>query len=72
MKTKTIGFVLIAIGILMIAYTEFNFVTTEKVVDIGPLNINKDKNHFIGWSPIIGVVVLVGGILLTVFTKKRL
>jgi uncharacterized membrane protein YidH (DUF202 family) len=72
MKTKTIGFVLIAIGILMIAYTEFNFVTTVKVVDIGPLNINKDKNHFIGWSPIIGLVVLVGGILLTVFTKKRL
>ena len=37
MNTKTLGIILIIIGILMIAYTGFNYVTSEKVVDIGPL-----------------------------------
>jgi len=70
MQTKTVGIVLIVIGIILIAYTGFNFVTTEKVVDIGPINISQDKNHFVQWSPIVGVVLLVGGIVITLFGKK--
>jgi len=70
MQTKTVGIVLIVIGIILIAYTGFNFVTTEKVVDVGPINISKDKNHFVQWSPIVGVALLVGGIVITVFGKK--
>ena len=70
MQTKTIAIVLIAIGIIMIAYTGFNFVTSETVVDIGPLEINKDKNHFVQWSPVIGVLLLVGGIVAFALNKK--
>ena len=70
MQTKTIGTALIIIGIVMIAYTGFNYVTTEKVVDIGPITINQDKNHFVQWSPIIGVILLVGGVVVLVFNKK--
>ncbi len=67
---KTLGIVLIVIGIIMIAYTGFNFVTTEKVVDLGPIEINKEKSHPVQWSPIIGVVLLVGGAVLIVSDKK--
>ena len=70
MQTKTIAIVLIAIGIIMIAYTGFNFVTTETIVDIGPLEINQDKNHFVQWSPVIGVLLLVGGIVAFALNKK--
>ena len=70
MQTKTIAIVLIAIGIIMIAYTGFNFVTSETIVDIGPLEINKDKNHFVQWSPVIGVLLLVGGIVAFALNKK--
>lgn len=63
MNTKTIGIVLIAIGILMSIYTGFNYVTTEKVVDIGPIEINAEKNHPVQWTPIIGVLIIVGGII---------
>ena len=70
MQTKTIGIVLIALGVIMIAYTGFNFVTTESVVDIGPLHINQDKNHFVQWSPAIGVLLLVGGIVAIALNKK--
>lgn len=71
MKTKSIGILLIAIGILMIAYTGFSYVTTEKVVDLGPIEINKEKNHFVQWPPIVGVVLLVGGVAVIVLDKRK-
>lgn len=70
MKTKTLGVILVAIGIVMLIYTGFSYVTTEKVVDLGPIQINKEKNHFIQWPPIVGVVLLIGGVVVIVFDKK--
>ena len=54
----------------MIIYTGFNYVTTEKVVDLGPIKINAEKNHPVQWSPIVGVILLVGGIVVMVTSKK--
>lgn len=71
MQTRTIGFVIIVIGILMMAYTGFNYVTTEKVVDIGPIQIDKKENHPVQWSPIIGVVILIGGIAVVAISRKK-
>lgn len=70
MQTKTLGIVIIIIGIFMIVYTGFNLVTTEKVVDLGPIKINKEKDHPIQWSPIIGIALVVGGIVVIVSNKK--
>lgn len=67
---KILGIIIIVIGIIMIAYTGFNFITTEKVVDVGPVQINKEVNHPIQWSPIVGGLLLVGGIIIVLFTKK--
>jgi drug/metabolite transporter (DMT)-like permease len=71
MKTKPIGIILIVLGILMLLYNSFNFTTTEKVVDIGPIEINKEVNHPIAWSPIIGIVLAVGGVVLLVVSNKK-
>lgn len=71
MKSKTIGIILIVLGILMLLYNSFNFTTTEKVVDIGPIEINKEVNHPIAWSPIIGIVLALGGVVLLVFDTKK-
>lgn len=71
MKTKTIGIVLIILGIIMMLYNSFNFTTTEKVVDIGPIEINKEVNHPMAWSPIIGIVLAVGGVVLVVMSNKK-
>jgi uncharacterized membrane protein len=69
---KSMGFVLIVIGIIMIAYNSFNYVTTEKVVDLGPLKINAEKNHPIQWSPILGGVILIGGVVIVVLGRKKM
>lgn len=68
---KTLGIVLIIIGIIMIAYTGFNFVTSEKVVDIGPIEINKQQNHRVNWPPVAGLILIVGGIVVIVLDKKK-
>ena len=70
MQSKSLGLILVVLGIVMIAYTGFNYVTKEKVVDLGPIEINKEKNNPVSWSPIIGVVLLVGGIIVLARSKK--
>lgn len=68
---KSAGIVLIVMGLAMIAYTGFNYVTTEKVVDLGPIQINQQKNHPVQWSPIAGVVMIVGGFSIILLSKKN-
>lgn len=70
MQTKYLGIALVAIGVLMMIYTGFNYVTTEKVVDLGVIEINKQNNHPVQWSPIVGGVLIIGGIVLMAFNKK--
>ena len=70
MKMKTLGIVLAAIGIIMMIYTGFNYVTKDKVVEVGPIEINKETNHPVQWSPIVGIVLLVGGIVVFASSKK--
>lgn len=70
MTTKSIGIIMIILGIIMGIYTGFNYVTTEKVVDIGPVKINQQKNHPISWSPIVGGILLIGGIVIVASNKK--
>ena len=71
MKIRTIGIVMIILGIIMLLYTSFNYVTTEKVVDIGPIQINTEVNHPVSWSPIIGIILAVGGVVLIAVSNKK-
>ena len=66
---KITGIALIIIGVIMMAYTGFNFVTTKKIVDLGPIKINKEIDHPVEWSPIIGAMLLVGGIVIVAGNK---
>jgi hypothetical protein len=71
MKASTFGIGLIILGIMMVAYTGIDFITKKRVVDIGPIKIDKEENHPIQWSPIVGVVLIVGGISLVVRGRKE-
>ncbi|MGQ7870792.1 hypothetical protein [Sunxiuqinia sp. sy24] len=70
MKKKS-AIVLIIIGIMMIAYTGFNYITKEKVVDIGPIEITKERNHVVQWPPVVGIVLIAGG-MITIFMDKKI
>jgi hypothetical protein len=46
---KTAGIIILIVGLLMTLYTGFTYVTKEKVVDLGELEITKDNQHSVKW-----------------------
>ncbi len=65
-----LAIILIVIGFIALAYGGFNFTTKEKVAEIGPLKIEKDKTHSVPLPPVLGVLALVGGIALLVVGRR--
>lgn len=69
--TLLIAILLIALGVIALAYEGFNYTTKEKVVDIGPLKVTAEKTRTIPLPPIVGAIALVGGIVLLVVGSKK-
>jgi hypothetical protein len=72
MRPKTIiAIILIAVGIVAIAYQGITYTTREKVVDIGPIQMTADKTNTIPLPPIVGAIALVGGIVLLITGSRK-
>ncbi len=69
---RTLGIVIIIVGILMIVFTSINFQTKKKVMDIGSVQINKKENHRVRWPVYTGVAVCIVGIAVLLVNKKSL
>ena len=67
---KTLGMILIALGLFGLAWGGFTYTTREKVVDIGPIHATRDKTHVVALPPIAGAAALIAGILLLVGRRK--
>ncbi len=65
------GVILIVLGIAMMAFNGFNFTTKKKVVDVGPLEINKEENHPVAWPTWTGGLVLGAGIVLVIAGRRK-
>jgi hypothetical protein len=63
---KAVGVVLIILGILALGYQGFSYITRDKVIDIGPVEVTKEKHKTVYLPPVFGAVALVGGIVLLV------
>jgi uncharacterized membrane protein len=61
------GIILVVAGIVLLAYGGFaSFTTKENVAKLGPLEVNKEKEHPIPIGPIAGGICIVGGIIMLV------
>ena len=67
--TRTMGIILIAIGVIGLAWGGFNYTTKEKIVDIGPIEATQEKEHSVPVPPLAGAAALVGGIVLLASSK---
>ena len=67
---KGLGIVLIIVGIIMIVFRSINFTQEKKVVDVGPLEVNKKENKTINWPLYAGVVVTVAGVVVLLVANK--
>jgi hypothetical protein len=63
---KTVALILIVLGLLGIVWGGISFTRSEKIVDLGSVEIRRDKKTKIPIPPILGIAgVAVGLILLT-------
>ena len=68
---KIFGVVLIVLGILGFVFGGFKFTETNKVADIGPLEINKEETHAFPITPIASGAILIAGIVLLVVGGRK-
>lgn len=68
---KNAGIIILIIGLVFTLFTGFNYITKKKVVDIGNLEITTNQNHFVSWSPIIGIIIMGAGIGIYFYGKKN-
>lgn len=67
---KAIGWILIAIGIIMIIIKGVSIPEKKTIIDAGPIQVNKTENHWYGWSTYAGGVLAVVGIVMVASSKK--
>jgi uncharacterized membrane protein len=66
-----VGIVLIVIGAVILGYQGITYTTREKVLEVGPVEVRKDSQKTIPLPPIVGGVVLAGGIILVIMGTRR-
>jgi hypothetical protein len=69
MNTKTIAIILIALGLVVLAYSGIAFTTPGKPVDFLGMHFATTDNHFI--PPVAGAFALAGGIVLLLAASKK-
>ena len=72
MKPVTIvGILLVIIGVIGLAYGGISYTKDKTVVDLGPIKATAEERKTIPVPPIVGGLVLVGGIVLLVTGAKK-
>jgi len=61
-----IGIVLIAVGLVSLAYQGITYTSRETVLDLGPIKATADTQKTIPVPPILGGLALAGGFTLLV------
>lgn len=67
---KSIGLILLIVGIVMLIWTSFTYTKREKIIDVGPLQVSADRQKTVNWPPYAGVILVVGGVVLLLTSKK--
>ena len=61
---KTIGIVLIVLGVIGLAYGGLSWTRKDTIVDAGPIEITTNKTERLPLPPIAGGLLLVAGVVL--------
>ena len=68
---RTLGIILIVLGVIGLAWGGITYTTTEKVVDIGPIHASRDKTHTVPLPPVAGAIALLAGAVLLASGRNR-
>ena len=66
-----VGFILIIVGIVSLAYGGFTYTKEETVVKVRPLEVQAEQKPRFPIAPLAGGIMVVGGLVLVVIGWKR-
>ncbi len=58
------GIVLIVLGLVALVYQGITYTSRETIIDIGPVHATADRQRTMPLPPLVGVVLVVGGVAL--------
>jgi hypothetical protein len=68
---KTFGIILIVVGIAMILIRGISVPTEKKVLDVGPIEVNKQENKWVGWPTYAGAAVAIVGVVMVLSDRRK-
>ena len=68
---KSLGVLLIIVGLIMLVWSGFTYTKKEKIIDAGPIQVTADKQETINWPPYVGAIAMVAGVIIYVAARRR-
>ena len=68
---RTVGLVLIVLGILAFVFQGITYTTEKEIVDVGPIELKTEERKTIPLPPVLGGLALVGGIALVAVGGRK-
>ncbi|MEO8484506.1 MAG: DUF3185 domain-containing protein [Acidobacteriota bacterium] len=63
---KIVGILLIVLGLVGVIYGGVSWTHPDKVIDVGPIEVTRDKRESLPIPPIAGAVALIAGVVMVV------
>ncbi|RWU10313.1 hypothetical protein [Pedobacter chitinilyticus] len=68
---KSLGILLIVVGLIMLVWSGFTYTKKEKIIDAGPIQVTADKQETVNWPPYVGAIAMVAGVVIYVAARRR-
>jgi hypothetical protein len=65
------GLVLLALGVVALAYQGVTYTSHETVIDIGPVHATADRQRTLPLPPVLGIAAVAGGAVLLMAGIRR-
>jgi hypothetical protein len=68
--TALVAVVLIAVGVIALAYEGITYTRSRTVLDVGPVEARVEEKRTIPLPPILGALAIAGGVALLLVTRE--
>lgn len=68
---KTLGIILIVIGIAMLIFRGFSFTKEKKLIDAGPIELNTKEKKNVSWPMYAGGIAIAAGVIVLLAGRNK-
>jgi uncharacterized membrane protein YidH (DUF202 family) len=68
---SVIGILLVVVGLLSLTLGAITYTRREEVLDVGPVEVTREKHERIPLPPVLGIISVIGGVALLVAGARR-